>query len=155
MRRMLREVPNCELTHAEHGCDDHSRGWRTYVAVICDYIMVSPVPSRGQRQHGGREISFVSRRAALRRAASPPVDAERRRRCRFLARRPYDNPRRRRAARRVSHGSSRLALRMYFVTGTRLDIAHRSLDTHERATLSGGPPRISRAISVCRHGISR
>lgn len=64
MRRMLREVPNCELTHADRGRDVHSRGWRTYVAEICDYIMVSPRSSRSQRQHGGREISFVSRRAA-------------------------------------------------------------------------------------------
>lgn len=64
MRRMLREVPNCELTHANRGRDVHSRGWRTYVAEICDYIMVSLRSSRSQRQHGGREISFVSRRAA-------------------------------------------------------------------------------------------
>lgn len=64
MRRMLREVRNCELAHADRERDVHSRGWRTYVAKICDYIMVSPRPSRSQRQHGGREISFVSRRAA-------------------------------------------------------------------------------------------
>lgn len=64
MRRMLREVPNCDLTHADRERDDHSRGWRAYVAEICDYIMVSPRPSRSQRQHGGREISFVSCRAA-------------------------------------------------------------------------------------------
>ena len=77
MRRMLREVPNYELTHAEHGCDDHSRGWRTYVAVICDYIMVSLGPSWGQRQHGGWEISFVSRRAArLPHPSTPSVVGE-------------------------------------------------------------------------------
>lgn len=128
---MLREVPNCESTHAEHGRDVHSRGWRTHVAVICDYIMVSPGPSRGQRQHGGRKISFVSRRAASRRATSPPVGAERRRRGRFLARRPTTSS----AMPTRSRISSRLVPRHpHFVTGARLDIAHRSLDarTHAR-----------------------
>lgn len=91
MRRMLREVRNCELAHADRERDVHSRGWRTYVVEICDYIMVSPRPSRSQRQHGGREISFVSRRAArccVGRLPHPPFDAVRRvRRGRLLARR--------------------------------------------------------------------
>lgn len=42
---MLREVPNCELAHADHGCDDYYRGWHVYAVEICDYFVVSP-PSR-------------------------------------------------------------------------------------------------------------
>lgn len=148
MRRMLREVPNCESTHAEHGRDDHSRGWRTYVAVICDYIMVSPGPSRGQRQHGGREISFVLRRTAPRRVArpSPPVGTERRRRGRFLARRPYvvATPKRptRPATRRVSRAPT------YFVTGAPLDIARRSLDARTNVRRSRVAPRIPGELAL-------
>lgn len=127
MRRMLREVPNCELTHADRERDVHFRGWRTYVAEICDYIMVSSRPSRSQRQHGGREISFVSRRAArccVGRLPRPPFDAARRvRRGRLLAPRPD-------VVATTRHNSLVLAFSSTPVTGTRVDPhkAHRSLD---------------------------
>lgn len=144
---MLREVPNCESTHAGHGCDDHSRGWRTYVAVICDYIMVSLGSSRGQRQHGGREISFVSRRAAPCRATFPT----RRRRASF-PRAAIPTSSRRRRHRRSS--ARHVSFPTYFVTGARLDTARRFLET--RTTLSVDPPRIFvLSLNFCRLRISR
>lgn len=161
MRRMLREVPNCESTHAEHGRDVHSRGWRTHVAVICDYIMVSPGPSRGQRQHGGREISFVSRRAAPRRVArpSPPVGAERRRRGRFLAQRSTTSPA------TLAPTPPRISPRPVASRAPTSVFRHRRSprystigpSTHARTcgAPSSSPPRISRPISACRLGISR
>ncbi|KZC09729.1 hypothetical protein WN55_00864 [Dufourea novaeangliae] len=39
MHCTLREVPNCNLTLVDHGCNNYFRGWLTYVAEFCDYIM--------------------------------------------------------------------------------------------------------------------
>lgn len=75
---MLREVPNCELIHADHGYNDHSRGWHVYGAEICDYIMVSELSGIGVTPIWRTEnFLCIAPCGAVRRGTSPPVDAER------------------------------------------------------------------------------
>lgn len=65
MHCTLREVPNCNLTLVDHGCNNYFRGWLAYVAEFCDYIMVSPPSYQTNANMADEKFPLYRREAPL------------------------------------------------------------------------------------------